>query len=276
MKQEQKDLMRRTNAFYWVSFDPVKRMDTFISDMEISQQRIKEKCQEYGVMSERILEKHFNLAMNYLYSQSRCMSWAITGPARFPVASQQKKHNYTEAHLDKLVQYEDNIEKLLKRITRRSETEDDKKNKWLEKIEKLKKLQEMMKDVNKLIRQGKQSEAEEKYKIKLEKNCFGHIGFEAYELRNNLANIKRLEDQVKQIDRAREIKSDSGFEFDGGSVEFDAEEIRYNIFFDSIPEQELRSKLKTYGFKWSPKRGAWTRGAKTINIKTIKSILNVQ
>lgn len=276
MKQEQKDLMRRTNAFYWVSFDPVKRMDTFISDMEISQQRIKEKCQEYGVMSERILEKHFNLAMNYLYSQSRCMSWAITGPARFPVASQQKKQNYTEAHLNKLVQYEDNIEKLLKRITRRSETEDDKKNKWLEKIEKLKKLQEMMKDVNKLIRQGKQSEAEEKYKIKLEKNCFGHICFEAYELRNNLANIKRLEDQVKQIDRAREIKADSGFEFDGGSVEFDAEEIRYNIIFDSIPEQELRSKLKTYGFKWSPKRGAWTRGAKTINIKTIKSILNVQ
>lgn len=276
MTEEQIEQMKKTNAFYWVSFDPEKRMESFITGIKNAQNKIKEKCNEYGVMSERILEKHFNLAMNCLYSQSRCMSWAITGPARFPVASQQRKQNHAEAHLNKLVEFENNIEKLLKRITRRAETEDDKKTKWLEKIEKLKKLQEMMKDVNKLIRQGKQSEAEEKYGIKLEKNCWGNIGFESYELRNNLANIKRLEDQVKQIDRAREIKSDSGFEFDGGSVEFDAEEIRYNIFFDSIPEQELRSKLKTYGFKWSPKRGAWTRGAKTINIKTIKSILNVQ
>lgn len=134
----------------------------------------------------------------------------------------------------------------------------------------------MMKDVNALIRKGKQSEAEEKYGIKLEKNCFGHIGFEAYELRNNLANIKRLEEQIQQIDRAREVKADSGFEFEGGRVEFDSEEIRYNIFFDDIPEQELRSKLKTYGFKWSPRRSAWTRGAKTINIKVIKHILGVE
>lgn len=276
MNQEQKEQLRKTYAFNWVSFDPEKRMESFINGIESEQEKIKELCCKYGVEDRKILDKHFNLALKYLHSESRCMSWGITGPANFPVARQQKRQNYAEADLNKLVEFEQNIEKLLKRITRKSESEDDKKTKWIQKVNKLKEHQEMMKDVNKLIRQGKQSEAEEKYGIKLEKNCFGHIGFEAYELRNNLANIKRLEEQIQQIDRAREVKADSGFEFEGGRVEFDAEEIRYNIFFDDIPEQELRSKLKTYGFKWSPRRSAWTRGAKTINIKVIKHILGVE
>ena len=275
MTEEQKKQMRDTRAFDWVSFDPEKRIETFIREYAACEQEMLDLCNQYEIEFSKFKEKHFKLAMNYLYSQSRCISWAITGPANFPVARAEKRHNSCEAHLNTLVDFRNNFEKLLKRITRRSETEDDKKTKWVEKIEKLKNLQEMMKDVNKLIRQGKQAEAEEKYNIKLEKNCWGNIGFESYELRNNLANIKRLEEQIKQIDRARENKAETGFEFDGGRVEFDSEEIRYNIFFDTIPEVETRSKLKSYGFKWSPRRSAWTRGAKTIRIETIKMILNV-
>lgn len=60
---------------------------------------------------------------------------------------------------------------------------------------------------------------------------------------------------------------------ESGSVEFDCDEIRYNIFFDKRPEPEMREKLKWHGFKWSPCRGAWTRGAKRISIDTIKNIL---
>lgn len=275
MKQEQKDLMKRTNAFYWVSFDPEKRMENFINRIESVQENIKELCCKYGVEDCRILEKHFNLTMAYLNSQARCMSWAITGPARFPVQTQTRRHNNTEVHLNKLVDFENNIEKLLRRITRKNESEDDKKTKWIQKVNKLKEHQEMMKDVNKLIRQGKQSEAEEKYG-KLKKNFWGNYGFEPYELRNNLANIKHLEEQIKQIDKARELKMETGFCFVGGRVEFDDKEIRYNIFFDTIPEQEIRLRLKQNGFKWSPKRLAWTRGAKTINIERIKNILNIQ
>ena len=130
----------------------------------------------------------------------------------------------------------------------------------------------MMKDVNKLIRQGKKEEAEKKYNITLERNWFGNYGFESFELRNNLVNIKRLEDQVKTIDACRE-KSGLNFEFTGGKVEYDADEIRYNIFFDEKPDEIMRIKLKSHGFKWSPRRGTWTRGAKTIRLETIKQIL---
>lgn len=272
MNNEQKEQMRQTRAFDGVSFDPEKRIEQFIVGIDSEDSKIDELCQQYGVDSQKLKDKHFRLALDYLYAQSRCLSWAITGPARFPVKTQEKRQATCEDRLNRLVYFEDNIEKYLKKITSQAETQDDKKAKWLKQIEELKARQEMMKDVNKLIRQGKKDEAEKKYNITLEPNWSGYYGFESFELRHNLANIKRLEDQVKTIDACRE-KSGLNFEFAGGKVEYDAEEIRYNIFFDEKPAEEIRTKLKSYGFKWSPRRGAWTRGAKTITVETVKKIL---
>lgn len=272
MNNEQKEQMMKTNAFDGVSFDPEKRLERFISDIESEDNKIDELCQQYGVDSQKLKDKHFRLALDYLCAQSRCLSWAITGPARFPVKTQEKRQATCEDRLNRLVYFEDNIEKYLKKITRQAETQDDKKAKWLKQIEDLKARQEMMKDVNKLIRQGKKDEAEKKYNITLEKNWFGNYGFESFELRNNLVNIKRLEDQIKTIDCCRE-KSGLNFEFAGGKVEYDAEEIRYNIFFDEKPDEIMRIKLKSHGFKWSPRRRAWTRGTKTIRVETIKKIV---
>lgn len=272
MNNEQKEQMRQTRAFYGVSFDPEKRLERFISDIESEDNKIEELCQQYGVDSQKLKDKHFRLALDYLYAQSRCLSWAITGPARFPVKTQEKRQATCEDRLNRLVYFEYNIEKYLKKITHQAETQDDKKSKWLKQIEELKARQEMMKDVNKLIRQGKKEEAEKKYNIILVRNWLGEYGYESFELRNNLANIKRLEDQVRTIDAFRE-KSDGNFEFTGGKVEYDAEEIRYNIFFDEKPAEEIRTRLKSHGFKWSPRRGAWTRGAKTITVETVKKIV---
>ena len=272
MNNEQKEQMRQTRAFDGVSFDPEKRIEQFIVGIDSEDSKIDELCQQYGVDSQKLKDKHFRLALDYLYAQSRCLSWAITGPARFPVKTQEKRQATCEDRLNRLVYFEDNIEKYLKKITRQAETQDDKKAKWLKQIEELKARQEMMKDVNKLIRQGKKEEAEKKYNITLERNWFGNYSFESFELRNNLVNIKRLEDQVKTIDCCRE-KSGLNFEFAGGKVEYDAEEIRYNIFFDEKPDEIMRIKLKSHGFKWSPRREAWTRGAKTISVETVKKIL---
>ena len=272
MNNEQKEQMIKTNAFDGVSFDHEKRLERFISDIESEDNKIDELCQQYGIDSQKLKDKHFRLALDYLYAQSRCLSWAITGPARFPVKTQEKIQATCEDRLNRLVYFEDNIEKYLKKITRQAETQDDKKAKWLKQIEELKARQEMMKDVNKLIRQGKKEEAEKKYNITLEPDWGGEYGFASFELRNNLVNIKRLENQVKTIDCCRE-KSGLNFEFAGGKVEYDAEEIRYNIFFDEKPDEIMRIKLKSHGFKWSPRRGAWTRGAKTITVETVKKIL---
>ncbi|MDO5764305.1 MAG: hypothetical protein Q4P84_01210 [Elusimicrobiales bacterium] len=258
------------SAFNNVSFDPDGRAATFEAEFERENRRILALCGQYGISPDKFIKKHEKLASAYLASESRCASWAITGPSRFPARTMEKRATAAHKHLAALVYFRENVERMLKRISRRNETQDDKKSVWLQKIEQLEKLHAQKKDINALIRKGKRQEIEDKYNTTLPVNFFG---FPDYDLRNELANIRRLKAQVAEIDRARETKAESGFEFDGGRVEFEPEEIRYNVYFDEKPKAELRDKLKSRGFKWSPKREAWTRGAKTISIEIIKAIL---
>lgn len=263
--------IRKTHAFYNVSFTPEIRMEDFIKGFEGYKSEIIKKCAEYGVDSTRFVDKYFKLAMNYLNAQSRCASWAIVGPARFPVAKMEKRQKSVEKHLNSYCNFD--VERILKRITRQQETQDDKRAKWLKDIERLEALHAKMKTANALIRAGKKEDAELMFNCKFQPDFMGRVGFPDFELRNNLANIKRLKEQVALIDRKRE--QTGGFEFAGGRVEYDSQEIRFNIFFEEKPEEDLRTELKRNGFKWSPKRGAWTRGAKTISQARIKSILGV-
>lgn len=48
MNNEQKEQMIKTNAFDGVSFDPEKRLERFISDIESEDNKIDELCQQYG------------------------------------------------------------------------------------------------------------------------------------------------------------------------------------------------------------------------------------
>ena len=71
MNNEQKEQMIKTNAFDGVSFDHEKMLDRFISDIESEDNKIDEICQQYGVDSQKLKDKHFRLALDYLYAQSR-------------------------------------------------------------------------------------------------------------------------------------------------------------------------------------------------------------
>ena len=275
-----KETFKNTNAFYWVSFEPEKRLESFTNNFISNINEIKELCEKYELSSEKFENKLYNLAMKYLGSQARCVSWAISGPARFPVKTQEKRQNYCENHLNNYVDYVNNFEKLLKRITRKSESENDKKAKWEKQIEERKKEQEIMKTFNKEAKKDFKT-AFEKLPQNMQEEIL-HIKsifnmeiphFPAFKLSNNLANIKRLEQQIKLIDKSRENKDGQEFVFDGGKVAFDSQEIRYNIYFDEIPSVETRTKIKSLGFKWSPTRKAWTRNAKTIRLEDIKNIL---
>lgn len=275
--QEKKEQIIKTDAFYNTSWDPEKRIKNFANSFERQQKEIIDLCADYGVDNERFLEKHFRLTMDYLGSEKRCASAAVVGFAKFPVERMEKRLNSAMNKLSRLNYFLDNIEKTLKKITRPKETQDDKKAKWTAQLEKLKARQEMMKQANALLRKkdikGLAALVGEENARKLQEPDFaGRVGFADYQLRNNLANIKRLESQIAEIDRLQQ-KEISDFDFEGGTVKYDPEEIRFNIFFDDKPSEEIRTKLKSRGFKWSPSRGAWTRGAKTISLKTIKELL---
>jgi len=84
------------------------------------------------------------------------------------------------------------------------------------------------------------------------------IPFSEYELKNNYAEIKRLEKRIAEVSHNLEIGF-SGWEFDGGSAEANTDMNRLQLFFDEKPDEKQRAVLKSNGFKWAPSQGAWQR-----------------
>ena len=71
-----------------------------------------------------------------------------------------------------------------------------------------------------------------------------------------LTDLHDCEKHLDELEKAAESRVESNEVF---RVERDLKDNRLNIFFDDVPEQEVRIFLKKNGFKWSPHIGAWTR-----------------
>lgn len=86
----------------------------------------------------------------------------------------------------------------------------------------------------------------------------GRFGFPNYQLTNNGANIRRMEQRLKGL-------ADEGgrgsvtMAFSGGRVEDSAEECRVRIYHEAKPPAETIAKLRTFGFHWTPSQGCWQR-----------------
>lgn len=81
----------------------------------------------------------------------------------------------------------------------------------------------------------------------------------AYSVAVNTYVLKDLHDVekfLKTIEAASQNETEENSEF---KVERDAANTRLNLYFDYIPDVEVRSVLKRNGFKWSPYLEAWTR-----------------
>lgn len=45
----------------------------------------------------------------------------------------------------------------------------------------------------------------------------------------------------------------------GVTLKIDKDSNRVKLFFEGKPEDEIRTKLKSHGFRWSPYNGCWQR-----------------
>ena len=79
-----------------------------------------------------------------------------------------------------------------------------------------------------------------------------------YELSNNNAEINRLKKRIASLERRAEVGF-VGWKFEGGEAVANREENRLQFLFDEKPSEEQRSKLKSWGFRWSPSNKAWQR-----------------
>lgn len=132
------------------------------------------------------------------------------------------------------------------------------------KLEGLEKAQKIMVAANKYVRNNDRDSLRalkltERQIDELFKPDFcGRLGFPGYALSNNNAEIRRLKQRIEQLQKQAE-RENVEKQFDGFTYREDTEENRVMFLFDGKPCEETRKTLKSNGFKWSPRRGAWVR-----------------
>jgi len=149
------------------------------------------------------------------------------------------------------------------------------------KLEKLKQYQEKMKNANKAIRMKdtekgnaklrEQGFTDEQIKKLREPDFCGRVGYPAYELQNNNANIHRIEERIKDLQKRQEIEEKSET-ITTDLYEYKIEDNRCQFTFDGKPAEEVRNILKGNAFKRSPSRGARVRQASTSGIYAARRV----
>jgi hypothetical protein len=86
----------------------------------------------------------------------------------------------------------------------------------------------------------------------------GRVGFPDYQLRSHSAKIRRMQQRLQGL--ANEGgRASVTLPFAGGRVEDNAELCRVRIYHEAKPPAGTITRLRTYGFHWTPSLGCWQR-----------------
>lgn len=208
--------------------------------------------------------------MNASYSiEARCPSILISGGGNFPVRKKEKQNAARDRNLEEWNYIQGLLDKIRSVGTGGISSDDPQAVEKLEaKLAALEKNQEMMKAANAAIRMKDPAKGDAKLaelgytpediaKLRAPDFC-GRIGYPAYALQNNNANIRRIRGRIAELKKRTE-NTPEGWEFDGGRVVVNTAENRLQIIFDGKPDADIRTELKGEGFRWAPSQGAWQR-----------------
>lgn len=153
------------------------------------------------------------------------------------------------------------------------------------KVESLTRQQEMMKSANKIVRNKKLADVEKIDQLKeigfserdavscMTPDRYGEVGFPSWQLSNNSAVIRNAK---QRLEKAIRLKTTESKEYEIGDVRIveNTEENRLQLFFPGKPDEDVRSNLKRYGFRWSPSNGCWQSYLNRSQLDRAKSIIN--
>ena len=278
-----KDLAYRAGRY--IVFDPERLGERLLNELEEGLTAFLAKIPEE--LQEEYEKRYISKYSDWLSAMSRTFSVMITGPANFNNRRHEKMNRYERSAYERFEKWQ---EAVLKRINRQHRLVGWEEVERLQnKLEVLTEAQELMKAVNKIVRSSKLSEIEmheELEALGLQQHQISELmaepmysfqkkGFQQFQLSNNLAKIKATEEAIKRHTAMAESE-DKEFTFDGGKVEYCYSDERIRIYFDNIPDVEMRAKLKSEAFKWSPKNQAWQRQLTPNAVRAAKRVLGVE
>lgn len=131
-----------------------------------------------------------------------------------------------------------------------------------EKLAKEEETQEKFKGLNKAVRSKDPRAAlaalglsEDTIARLLTPDFCGRIGIPDYEIRNRSANIRRIKQRIEELERKTATPPPAPETH--GDIRIEESDNRVRIYFPSKPSEDVRRKLKSFGFRWSPTEGAW-------------------
>ena len=210
----------------------------------------------------------------YNRNQASCPSMFITGAGNYPYRKHEKKMNREGRLWEEYNEIKGILDKIKKVGTGSIDLTDPNAREMLqERLESLQNKLELDKRLNAYWRKHKTFEgcpdlsAEKATKLTAEftdtmnRCAWVTKPYPDYELTSLRDKIKRTQERIEQLNilEQKQNDGDGKEKFDGGEIVRNYEENRLQILFDDKPDEDMRTKLKSNGFKWSPRNKAWQR-----------------
>lgn len=247
----------------------VRNVYEIVKEIGEKKPKLYERAQGMAVRYSRKLAEYYN---SYYRNEASCPSVMITGAGNFPVGKKKKQNARRETLLNDwnyLESYARKIENLLTMNQPILSSDEQAIELLEEKLDDLKEMQGKMKAVNKALKKADELEGNEDLRNmgysdkeieEFRKPDFtGRIvGYARCTLQNNNANIKRVE---ARLERLKAVKADGNKEVECEffKVVENTDLMRLQLIFDGKPNNEVRSILKKYAFRWSPSNKSWQR-----------------
>lgn len=274
------------SAYYWNSFSPDRRAEQTINDYSEQLEADISELKEQGIPDDIInsyIERYKKLFNSWLSSMGRCANWAVTGPANFNIRKQEKAQRSESNHYAIWQEWRNRAKKAIVRKEKEPKTFLSEIQRYKNELSALQANHIKMKDGNKRIALARKSGEDITEYLKAEFGMEDHmIDFTlkfGFGLTNSNANIKRLEQRVKELAAKEEKSQNIGEEvkeFEGFKVIYNYEVDRIQIKHNIKPDAETIYKLKHNGFKWSPKFGCWQRQMNSNGISAAERVLGIK
>ena len=231
----------------------------------------------------RLMARNINQANEI---DARCPSIMVAGGGNFPVRKKEKQNAARERNAEDYRRVQGILDQM-RGVGRAGIRSDDPQaiEKLKAKLKGLERDQAMMKAANAAIRLKDRAKGDarlaelglspEHIADLREPDFAGRIGYPSYLLSNNNANIRRIKERIQELEKQRQEGAVKGWKFDGGEVVVNRDMGRLQILFDEIPDADMRSALKSHGFRWAPSQGAWQRQLTDNAIRSAKQIRGI-
>jgi len=289
----EKDIDRETarRAHNGTSFSPEKRGDSMIAEYIESMKSLAAFIEENAkdgrqqeIMQDvfdRLRESYKKKYLAWIAAKSRCISSMIAGPSNFPVRRAEKANEAEHKRCVELIDFNKKMRgyalKSLANVYSKAEKAESALDKMRRDLAGAESAQDFMKAANALARKKDfdglralfvDTYGEEKgskaYQVFMKPDYAQRIGFASFQLSNNLANIKRMRARVADMEAKQRLADESPqvekeTALNGLKIVHNHEEDRLQLIFDGKPDEGVRAVLKSNGFRWSPRFGAWQR-----------------